>query len=82
MADDATLIRPTFTIYARFTCAEPVEASAIRHNIHVKAYTSTSSAQEMQAICAVMRKLLHSILKTKQPFDGAKFYAVPVAING
>jgi len=35
----------------------------------------------MQAICAVMRKLLHSIhgiLKTNKPFDGAKFYQIPV----
>jgi len=58
--------------------------SAIRHNIHVKAYfnhlVEGLGKFKMQAICAVMRKLLHSIhgiLKTKQPFDGAKFYAIP-----
>lgn len=58
--------------------------SAIRHNLHVKAYFNHLVAElgkvKMQAICAVMRKLLHSIygiFKTKQPFDGAKFYEIP-----
>jgi transposase len=59
--------------------------SAIRHNIHVKAYynhlVEGLGKLKMQAICAVMRKLLHSIhgiLKTKKAFDGAKFYQLPV----
>lgn len=58
---------------------------AIRHNIHVKAYfnhfVEGLGNLKMQAIGAVMRKLLHSIhgiLKTKKPFDGAKFYQIPV----
>ena len=35
--------------------------------------------KKIQAICAVMRKLLHAIhgmLKTHQPFDGRRFYAL------
>jgi len=36
--------------------------------------------KKIQAICAVMRKLLHAIhgmLKTGQPFDGQRFYVLP-----
>jgi hypothetical protein len=38
----------------------------------------------MQAICAVMRKLLHAIhgmLKTNKEFDGTCFYKLPVEAN-
>jgi transposase len=38
----------------------------------------------LQAVCAVMRKLLHAIhgmLKHNQPFDNFRFYAIPVAEN-
>ena len=34
-----------------------------------------------QAVCAVIRKLLHAIhgmLKAKKEFDGTRFYAMPV----
>ncbi len=36
--------------------------------------------KKLQAICAVMRKLLHAIhgmLKTQQPFEGQRFYVLP-----
>jgi hypothetical protein len=34
----------------------------------------------LQAVCAVMRKLLHAIhgmLKNNTPFDNTRFYAIP-----
>ena len=37
--------------------------------------------KKIQAICAVMRKLLyaiHGMLKTNNEFDGSRFYALPV----
>jgi hypothetical protein len=37
----------------------------------------------LQAVCAVMRKLLHAIhgmLKHDQPFDNTRFYAIPATI--
>jgi transposase len=37
--------------------------------------------KKVQAICAVMRKLLHAIhgmLRTKAEFDGARFYVLPI----
>jgi transposase len=40
--------------------------------------------KKMQAICAVMRKLLHAIhgmLKTNKEFDGTCFYKLPVEAN-
>jgi hypothetical protein len=36
--------------------------------------------KKLQAICAVMRKLLHAIhgmLKTQQPFEGQRFDVLP-----
>jgi transposase len=55
--------------------------SATRHIPQVKAFyqhlTEGLGKKKMQAICAVMRKLLHAlhgILKNRRPFDGAKFY--------
>ena len=54
--------------------------SAIRYIPHVKAFyqhlTGDLGKKKMQAICAVMRKLLHAlhgILKNRQPFDSARF---------
>ncbi|NEV65421.1 transposase, partial [Thiorhodococcus minor] len=56
--------------------------SASRHEPHVKAYyrhlIETRGLKKIQAVCAVMRKLLHAIhgmLKTQQPFDGTRFSA-------
>jgi transposase len=40
--------------------------------------------KKVQAICAVMRKLLHAIhgmLKAKKEFDGACFYKLPAEAN-
>jgi transposase len=61
--------------------------SAIRYIPQVKAFylhlTDGLGKRKMQAICAVMRKLLHAlygILKNCQAFDSAKFYhASPIA---
>ncbi|MDP3333654.1 MAG: hypothetical protein Q8Q40_05545 [Methylococcaceae bacterium] len=38
----------------------------------------------LQAVCAVMRKLLHAIhgmLKHDQPFDNTRFYTIPSAVG-
>lgn len=55
--------------------------SAIRHDRHVKAYShhlvENRGLKKMQAICAVMRKLLHAIhgmLRHKVAFDSSRFY--------
>jgi transposase len=57
--------------------------SAARHEPHVNGYyrhlIEDRGLKKLQAICAVMRKLLHAIhgmLKTRQPFDGRRFYAL------
>jgi len=54
--------------------------SAVRHDPNVKAYTEhlicDRGLKKLQAICAVMRKLLHAIhgmLKTGSPFDSTRF---------
>jgi transposase len=56
--------------------------SATRHEPQVKAYyqhlIETRGLKKIQAVCAVMRKLLHAIhgmLASQQPFDGSRFYA-------
>jgi transposase len=57
--------------------------SAKRHDPYVKAYFEHLLARgkkKLQALCAVMRKLLHAIhgmLKHQQPFDNTRFYAMP-----
>lgn len=58
--------------------------SARSHQPQVKAYyqhlVETRGLKKIQAICAVMRKLLHAIhgmLSARQPFDGSRFYAAP-----
>jgi transposase len=59
--------------------------SAARHDPHVQGYyrhlIEHRGLKKIQAICAVMRKLLHAIhgmLKTRQPFDGSRFYVLAV----
>ncbi|WP_411726847.1 transposase [Methyloglobulus sp.] len=58
--------------------------SAKQHDPHVKAYFQhlvANGKKPLQAICAVMRKLLHAIhgmLKHNQPFDNTRFYAFPI----
>lgn len=57
------------------SCSEP----------NVKAYylhlIEDNGLKKLQALCAVMRKLLHAIygvLKNQEAFDGQRFYALPV----
>lgn len=58
--------------------------SAKQHDPHVKAYFQhllDNGKRPLQAVCAVMRKLLHAIhgmLKYDKPFDNTRFYAIPV----
>jgi transposase len=56
---------------------------ATRNEPHVKAYyrhlIDGNGLKKIQAVCAVMRKLLHAIhgmLSQRQPFDGSRFYAL------
>jgi transposase len=57
--------------------------SAKQHDVHVKAYFQhlvDNGKKPLQAVCAVMRKLLHAIhgmLKYDKPFDSTRFYAIP-----
>jgi transposase len=57
--------------------------SAKQHDPHVKAYFQhlvDNGKKPLQALCAVMRKLLHAIhgmLKYDKPFENARFYAIP-----
>ncbi|TAK59822.1 IS110 family transposase [Methylobacter sp.] len=58
---------------------------ATQHEPHVKGYyahlINDNGLKKIQAVCAVMRKLLHAIhgmLKTKKEFDGTRFYTFPV----
>jgi transposase len=57
--------------------------SAKQHDPHVKAYFQhlvANGKKPLQAVCAVMRKLLHAIhgmLKKNEPFDNTRFYAIP-----
>jgi len=61
--------------------------SAKQHDPHVKAYFQhllDNGKKPLQAVCAVMRKLLHAIhgmLKHDKPFDNTRFYAIPVAVE-
>lgn len=61
--------------------------SASRHDPHVHAYyrhlIEDRGLKKIQAICAVMRKLLHAIhgmLKHRQSFDGSRFYVIKEAV--
>ena len=59
--------------------------SARTHDPHVRAYAEhliKNGKLPMQAICAVMRKLLHAIhgmFKDNQPFDNTRFYDLKTA---
>jgi transposase len=61
--------------------------SAKTHDAHVSAFFQhliANGKKPLQAVCAVMRKLLHAIhgmLKNDTPFDNTRFYAIPVAAN-
>ena len=57
--------------------------SAKAHDTHVRGFFEHLIAlgkTPLQAVCAVMRKLLHAIhgmLSHDQPFDNTRFYALP-----
>jgi transposase len=57
--------------------------SASQHDPHVNAYSQhlkDNGKKPLQALCAVMRKLLHAIhgmLKDNKPFDNTRFYVIP-----
>jgi len=60
--------------------------SASQHDLQVSAYyqhlINDNGLTKLQALCAVMRKLLHAIhgmLKSGKPFDGTRFYVIPAA---
>ena len=59
--------------------------SAKQHDPHVKAYFQhlvANGKKPLQAVCAIMRKLLHAIhgmLKHNKPYDNTRFYAIPVS---
>jgi Transposase and inactivated derivatives len=59
--------------------------SAKQHDPHVKAYFQhlvANGKKPLQAVCAIMRKLLHAIhgmLKHNEPFDNTRFYAIPAS---
>ena len=59
--------------------------SAKQHDPHVKAYFQhlvANGKKPLQAVCAIMRKLLHAIhgmLKHNKPFDNTRFYAIPIS---
>jgi transposase len=61
--------------------------SAKTHDPHVSAYFQhllDNGKKPLQAVCAVMRKLLHAIhgmLKHDKPFDNTRFYAIPIAVE-
>ena len=61
--------------------------SAKQHDPHVKAYFQhlvANGKKPLQAVCAVMRKLLHAIhgmLKKDKPFDNARFYKIPASVG-
>jgi len=60
--------------------------SSTQHELHVSAYyqhlINDNGLTKLQALCAVMRKLLHAIhgmLKSGKPFDGTRFYVISAA---
>jgi len=61
---------------------------ATRHEPHVKGYyehmINDNGLKKIQAVCAVMRKLLHAIhgmLKSGKSFEGERFYSFPTKAN-
>jgi len=56
--------------------------SASQHDLNVRAFyrhlIEKRGLKKLQALCAVMRKLLlaiHAMLKTNSPFDSSRFYS-------
>ncbi|NOQ16674.1 MAG: IS110 family transposase [Methyloprofundus sp.] len=61
---------------------------ASRFEPNIKGYyhhlIDDNGLKKVQAVCAVMRKLLHAIhgmLRTNKEFDGSRFYTLPIAEN-
>lgn len=61
---------------------------ASRFEPNIKGYyhhlIDDNGLKKVQAVCAVMRKLLHAIhgmLRTNKEFDGSRFYALPISTN-
>jgi transposase len=61
---------------------------ATRYEPNIKGYYAhlieDNGLKKVQAICAVMRKLLHAIhgmLKANKEFDGTRFYTLPVEVK-
>ena len=61
---------------------------ATRFEPNIKGYYThlieDNGLKKLQAICAIMRKLLHAIhgmLKAKKEFDGDRFYRLPIEAN-
>ena len=61
---------------------------ATRFEPNIKGYyehlINDNGLKKIQAVCAVMRKLLHAIhgmLNSKKEFDGARFYTLPAEKN-
>jgi transposase len=61
---------------------------ATRYETHIKAYYQhliiDNGLKKIQAVCAVMRKLLHAIhgmLKMNKSFEGTRFYSLPLQDN-
>lgn len=79
--DKATRISKAGNRYVRLGLYMPALGAA-RFEPQVRAYyhhlIDNRGLKNMQAVCAVMRKLLHAIhgmLASDRPFDGARFYA-------
>ena len=59
--------------------------SAKQHDPHVRAYFQhlvANGKKPLQAVCAIMRKLIHAIhgmLKNDEPFDNTRFYKIPAS---
>jgi len=78
-----TRISKVGNTYVRHALYMPALVAA-RCNNHIKGYYThlieDNGLKKMQAICAVMRKLLHAIhgmLKNKEKFDGSRFFKLP-----
>ena len=61
---------------------------ATRYEPNIRGYYAhlieDNGLKKVQAVCAVMRKLLHAIhgmLKANKEFDGTRFYTFPVEAN-
>ncbi|WP_262967394.1 IS110 family RNA-guided transposase [Methylobacter psychrophilus] len=61
--------------------------SAKQHDPHVKAYFQhlvANGKKPLQAVCAIMRKLIHAIhgmLKNDEPFDNTRFYKISESVE-